>query len=146
MARFQFKLKPVLELRKYIEQEQKDTLAQERILLNQVQDELRNLREKFEFWSRTYIQSAESGTNPAEAVRMLRYIEELGSFIDKQVQLEAQQTVKVEKARLELIEKMKDRKTLDVLYDKQRFIHMENERIKTEKEIEEIVTGRLQLQ
>lgn len=143
MARFKFRLRPVHELRKYVEQEQMDILAQERLTLAQIQDEIRNLREKYEFWARKYIQSAEAGVSPAQVVQMLRYIEELGKLIDRQETQEAKQTVKVEEARLELIERMKDRKTLDVLLEKQQLLHRKTELAKEEKEIEEIVTGGL---
>jgi flagellar FliJ protein len=143
MARFKFRLKPIRELRKHIEQEYKDSLARERQILYGLQDEGKRLRDEFFFWSRQYMKNAEAGISPQEAVRINAYIEELNRLMDANEKADAAQSAVVEEARLELIEKMKDRKTLDTLYEKQFSSYTENERYKAERETEEMITSRL---
>ena len=143
MARFKFRLKPIRELRKHIEQEYKDSLARERQKLYELQDESQRLRNEFFFWSRQYMKNAEAGISPQEAVRINAYIEELNRLMDANEKADAAQSAVVEEARLELIEKMKDRKTLDTLYEKQFSSYTENERYKAERETEEMITSRL---
>lgn len=143
MSRFQFRLKPVQELRAHIEQEYKDVLARERIRLNELEDEKRQLENKFSFWSAQYLENAEIGMSPSDAVTINNYIEELKRLIVENENHRSAQTIVVEKARVELIDKMKDRKTMDVLYEKQLASFMEEDRHKTELEIEEMITSRL---
>jgi flagellar FliJ protein len=143
MARFKFRLKPIRELRRHIEQEYKDALSRERQSLYELQDEGKRLRGEFGFWSRQYIKNAEAGISPQEAVRINAYIEELNRLMDENDKAAAAQSTVVEDVRLELIEKMKDRKTLDTLYEKQFSSYTENEKYKAERETEEMITGRL---
>ena len=146
MARFTFRLKPVLELRRHLEQESRDALARERQVLSGLQDEGKRLSGEFKFWSRRYMKSAETGISPQEAVRISSYIEELNRLTEENAKAVARQNAVVEKERLALIEKMKDRKTIETLYDKQLAAFTENERKKAEKETEEIIAGRLYAQ
>jgi flagellar FliJ protein len=143
VGRFKFRLKPVQDLRQHMEQESKDAHARERQRLNKLEDEGIRLRSKFIFWSAQYMKNAQAGMSPQEAVRMNNYIEELNRLIDENDKLTAAQAIAVEKARLELIEKMKDRKTMDKLYEKQFSSYTENERYKAEREVEEMITSRL---
>jgi flagellar FliJ protein len=89
------------------------------------------------------MKNAEAGISPQEAVRINAYIEELNRLMDANEKADAAQSAVVEEARLELIEKMKDRKTLDTLYEKQFSSYTENERYKAERETEEMITSRL---
>jgi flagellar FliJ protein len=143
MARFKFRLKPIQELRKHIEQEHKDALSREQQKLYELQDEGKRLKGEFTFWSRQYMRTAEAGISPQEAVRINTYLGELNSLIEGNDKAVAAQSIVAENARLELIEKMKDRKTLDTLYEKQFSSYTENERYKAERETEEMVTSRL---
>jgi flagellar FliJ protein len=143
MVRFKFRLESVQNLRRHVEQEQRDALARERQKLYELQDELKRLGGEFRYWSREYIKSAQAGMSPPEAIRINAYIWELSRLIESSEKMAAEQNTAVEKARLELIEKMTERKTLDRLYEKQFSSYTENEQKKEEHEVEELSMGRL---
>ena len=143
MASFNFRLRSVHELRRHIENEYKDTHEAE----NQKLRELLNLGSKLlsehKHWSQQYIKIASEGMSPTQAIRLGSYIEELLRQIrENELQIENQAEV-VEKARLELIEKMKERKTLDKLYEKQYAEFTASDLLKTEKEIEDLIKIRM---
>lgn len=143
MSRFQFRLKPVQELRAHIEQEYKDALANEQLRLHALEDERKQLEHKFSFWSAQYLSNAEIGMSPSDAVTIHHYIEELKRLLAENQNRLSAQNIAVEQARAALIDKMKDRKTMDLLYEKQLAGFMEEERHKTELEIEEMIASRL---
>jgi len=143
MAAFKFRLMSVLELRRHAERDQKDTLARERQLLAELMDESKRLLGELRFWSRQYLKNAEAGMSPPEAIRINAYLEELGRLLEENEKQAELQAAAVEKARLELIERMKERKPLDTLYDKQLTSFTELERVKEEHLVEEMVMSRL---
>lgn len=143
MSHFQFRLKPVQELRAHIEQDYKDALAREQFMLHALEDEKSQLENKFSFWSAQYLSNAEIGMNPSDAMTINNYIEELKRLLAENQNHLSAQNIAVEKARAALIEKMKDRKTMDVLYEKQLASFMQEESHKSELEIEEMITSRL---
>jgi flagellar protein FliJ len=140
--KFKFRLQSVYDLRQHLESEQKDKLEKERQKLMELFAERENFKKNFELWSRRYMGLAGGGMTPTEAVRIGRYLDDL----DKKIILISRQIEKqndlVEKERLILIERMRDRKTMETLYDKQfeRFRYDENK--KEEKEIEELISSR----
>lgn len=139
---FRFRLQTVYDLKQHMEDEQKDTLARERIKLDNLTAEEQSFKQKLMFWSRRYLSSASEGISPIEVVQIGRYIEELNQNIIKTGrQIERQKAV-VERERQLLIEKMKERKTLETLHDKQlkRFKYEQGK--EQEKEIEELISSR----
>jgi flagellar FliJ protein len=145
MAGFKFRLQTVYELRKHVEKEHKDQLSRERHTLIMLQETGKTLQTELERCSQKYMSCANEGMSPDEAVRMDSYIRDLNRLIVENEKSVVDQSVAVENARLALIEKMKDRKTLDSLYEKQSGSFFEDESRKTEKEIEEMISGRLAL-
>lgn len=139
---FRFRLQTVYDLKQHMEDEQKDALARERIKLDNLAAEEQSLKQKLMFWSKRYLSSASEGISPIEVVQIGRYIEELNQNIIKTGrQIERQKAV-VERERQLLIEKMKERKTLETLHDKQleRFKYEQGK--EQEKEIEELISSR----
>lgn len=143
MKRFRFKLQPVLDLRCHLENEQKDALTRERQKLAELQLEEEQLRKKSEYWSNEYLKKADSGMMAEEAVRIDNFIQELSRQIAEVLKKQEVQAEVVEKTRIELVNKMKDRKTLDKLFEKQsdKFYYEENH--KDEKAVEELITERM---
>lgn len=142
MGRFVFRLQPVYDLRKHAEKEQQDALARERQKLLEIERAGAALQAAFGNWSAAYVRSAREGMTPPEALRISNYIDELGHRLEENQKQAQQQNGVVEKERLLLIEKMKERKTLDKLYEKQLNAYREAERLRDEQEIEERVAGR----
>lgn len=143
MANFRFRLQSVYDLRKHVEKEHVDRLSRERHTLRLLERQAEQLKAELAHWAQKYLRSAKEGMRPAEAVRINRYIEELNRRLAENDQETRKQRAAVEKARLLLIEKMKDRKTFDTLYDKQRKTFLQEQSRKTEKEIEELIAAGL---
>jgi flagellar FliJ protein len=141
-VKFKFRLQSVYDLRQHMESEQKDELARERQKMDELVAEEQKLRESFALWSEHYMRSASTGISPKDAVLISNYLDELDKNIVITGRKIEQQNAVVERERLLLIERMKDRKTMDSLYDKQldRFTY-EQGRL-DEKEIEELITSR----
>ena len=140
--KFKFRLQTVFDLKQHLENEQKDVLLRERNTLDELVNEEQKLKGKFLTWSKRYIESANCGMSPIEAVRMGQYLEELQKNIEKVAKSIERQNAVVERERLLLIERMKDRKTMETLYGRQleRFDYEEGR--KQEKELEELISSR----
>ena len=139
---FKFRLQTVFDLRQHLEDEQKDTLSRERVKLNELEAELQTLKNELLGWSQRYRESAGSGISPAEVMRIVRYLEELQKNINLQERSIERQNAVVERERLLLIEKMKERKTIEALCGKQRERFEYEESKRQEKEIEELISSR----
>lgn len=140
--KFKFRLQTVYDLRQHLESEQKDALTRERQKLNELVASKEELKASFKEWSKRYMLLAGKGMSPQDAVRIGQYLDEIDrNIIIVSRQIEKQQ-LNVENERKLLIEKMKDRKSMEKLFDKQRerFIYDENK--KEEKEIEELISTR----
>jgi flagellar FliJ protein len=143
MPVFKFRLQSIFDLRVHIENEQKDIYAAENVRLSELDVKREKLGQKFDQWSLKYMNEAESGINATDASQIHNYLDDLKELIrrtDKQI--EVQQQV-VENERLNLIEKMKDRKTLENLKDRQHKFFCEAIQKKDEKEIEETLIANL---
>lgn len=140
--KFKFRLQSVFDLRKHMEDEQKDALGRERQILQKMNEEKASLERKFGLWSKRYLALADEGMSPHEAVRIGAYLNDLSKHIKAAEKGIERQTANVERERLLLIEKMKDRKTIESLYGKQREQFLHEFAKKEEKEIEELITSR----
>lgn len=140
--KFKFRLQTVFDLKQHMESEQKDALARERQKLNELVAEQQKLKDKFKLWSARYLESAKTGMSPSDAVLVGRYLDELQKSIIKAGREIERQNAVVERERLLLIEKMKERKTIETLHDKQRERFCYEEGRRQEKEIEELITSR----
>lgn len=140
--KFKFRLQTVFDLKQHMESEQKDALARERQKLNELVGHEQELKNKFKSWSARYLESAQTGMSPSDAVLVGRYLEELQKSIIKAGREVERQNAVVEHERLLLIEKMKERKTVETLHDKQRERFNYEEDRRQEKEIEELITSR----
>ena len=143
MGRFQFRLQALYDLRRHMEKEQKDALAREKQRLDALRAEAERLSDQFSCWSRKYLVCGEQGMSPAQAAQISGYLSELERLIRENARQTVRQEAEMEKARQALVEKMKDRKVMDTLHDKQQASFQAQERLKDEKEIEEIISNRL---
>lgn len=142
MMNFKFRLQTVYDLRQHLEDEQKDALNAARQKLNELIAARDHLNYRFEIWSKKYVDLAEHGMSPADAVRIGQYLEDLRKQIALTTrQIEKQEQV-VERERIILIEKMKERKTIESLYNKQKERFIYEETIKEEKVLEDLITSR----
>lgn len=140
--KFNFRLQSVFDLRKHLEDEQKDALGRERQILQKMTEEKEYLERQFDAWSKKYLDMADKGMRPSDAVRIGTYLNDIVMNIRTASKNIERQTANVERERLLLIEKMKDRKTIESLYGKQKQQFLYEESKKEEKEIEELITSR----
>lgn len=146
MPRFKFRLQSIFDLRVHIENEQKDVYTVENIRLSELFETKGSLTSKFDLWSLKYMNAAEIGINVADASQIYHYLDDLKELIRRtEKQIEVQSQV-VENERLILIEKMKDRKTLENLKERQFKLFCEEMQKKEEKDIEEIIVSTLSRQ
>lgn len=140
--KFKFRLQAVYDLRKHLEEEQKDAMAAAQQKLHQFEEERDELERKFAVWSKKYLDLADKGMSPEEAVRIGRYLDDLRKDTLLALRKIEKQTLEVEEQRRLLAERMKERKSIETLHDKQkeRFIFEENK--KEEKELESLLTSR----
>lgn len=140
--KFKFRLQTVYDLRQHLESEQKDALSRERQKLSELEAEKDGLAEKFSTWSKKYMDMAGAGMSPQDAVLIGQYLDDINKNTEIVSRKIAKQNEVVEKERLLLIEKMKDRKCLEKLYEKQRERFIYDMGKKEEQEIEELITSR----
>jgi flagellar FliJ protein len=143
MSQFKFRMQSIFDLRVHIEHEQKDVYTAENIRLRELFETKENLKAKFDLWALKYMNAAEIGINAADASQIYHYLDELKELLRRtEKQIEVQHQV-VENERIVLIEKMKDRKTLENLKDRQFKLFWEEMQKKEEKDIEEIIVSTL---
>lgn len=139
---FKFRLQTVFDFREHLESEQKDALNAARQKLDELVTARDVLNSTFEMWSKKYMKLAGDGMSPADAVRIGQYLDDLRKQIVLTTRQIEKQEAAVERERLLLIEKMKDRKTIESLYDKQKERFLYDEDKKSEKELEDLITSR----
>ncbi len=142
MQKFKFRLAPVRNLRQYAEREQKDVLAREQYALRLLEQEEEALREAERQWSARYLQVCGAGAVPAEMMRIQTFLAELRARRKDNAARTLRQAEAVEQARQSLLAKMQARKIIDALYEKQIRAYRLEQKIQTEKEIEEQITAR----
>lgn len=140
--KFKFRLQSVFDLKKHLEEEQKDAMAAAQQKLRELEAQRDELVNKHKTWSQKYMSLAKKGMTPSEAVRIGQYLDDLRKDIIVAGRNIEKQTAEVEKQRQLLVERMKERKTFESLYEKtkERF-KLEEER-KEEKALEDLITSR----
>lgn len=137
MARFRFRLQAVQELRHHAEKEQQDELLREKQRLDGLQEESDRLAAAFSHWSLWYLENSSHGMPAAEIVRLRGYLDELARRIrENAAQVERQQSA-VERARTELVERMRERRTVDMLRDRKFAEYRLEESRRADKELED---------
>lgn len=140
--KFQFRLQTVFDLKKHLEKEQRDAMAAAQQKLKDLYEERDQINLRYAEWSKKYLAMAESGMSPEKAVRTGQYLDDLrkdGILATRKIE---KQKEEVEKQRILLIEKMKERKTIESLYEKQKERFQFDENKKEEKALEDLITSR----
>lgn len=143
MKAFHFRLESVLKLRQYAEKQQKDALGREMLMLHRLEEEGKKLAEADRIWSGTCLSLCKKGTGPAEMMRIQTYLSELRKGQTENRRRQKTQSNAVEQARTALMEKVKDRKMLDALYEKQLLAYHDEEKKQAENEIIDLLSTRL---
>lgn len=140
--KFKFRLQSVFDLKKHLEEEQKDAMAAAQQKLRELEAERDELINRHKTWSSKYMLLAKKGMTPVEAVRIGQYLDDLRKDIIVAGRNVEKQTLEVEKQRQLLVERMKERKTIESLYDKTKERFKLEEEKKEEKALEDLITSR----
>lgn len=143
MQKFRFRLQQVLEYRGHLEDESKDRLAMEQGKLARLLAEGKRLADETARWSRNYLDTAREGLTPVEADRIHCYMKDLGRLQEENRRQAAKQSETVEQVRAELLERMRERKIMETLRDRQKARFEKEERRREEQAVEELVVSRL---
>lgn len=143
MKKFVFHLAPVQSLRAYAEKQQKDVLAREQQALNLLEDEAARLEEQKAAWSRRYLRLCEQGARPLQLVRIQTFLSDVRARQAENGRRVRAQRETVENARQLLLERVRDRKSMDALYQKQLSAYAYEQKLQSEKELEDQVSSRL---
>ncbi|MCL2707491.1 MAG: flagellar export protein FliJ [Defluviitaleaceae bacterium] len=140
MARFVFRLQPLLNVKEQIEDQKEIEYGQALRRL----DEERKAKERLERQRESQIvlfrESLEKGINPAEARRYNNTIERLKNRIKEQIKRIEAAEAYAEKKRVELVEAMKQRKMLDSIKDNRLETYKQGEKLAEQKQVDELVS------
>ena len=142
MKKFVFRLAAVQNLRVYAEKQQKDVLAREQQALALLEKEETELTAREADWSHRYLQFCEQGTSPQRLAQVQAYLSEQRARRRENAHKQRTQHAAVEKARELLLEKVRERKSMDALYQKQLKAYLYEQKLQAEKELEDQVSVR----
>lgn len=143
MRRFHFRLASLQDLRRHSEQESKDRLMRERLRLTELMRESDRIMLETRRWSQRYLKMAQQGIRPIDSMRIDAYLSELARLKEENEKAVGAQESVVEKARADLTDKMKERKTIDRLRERQMQSFMLEESRRDEKLLEDQIQGRM---
>ena len=140
MARFNFRLQPLLNVKEQIEEQKEIEYA---LAIKRHEEEKRKLRLLFDFrvaQIEEFRTSLKSEIDPAKTKRYNNVLERLKDRIKEQeVKVEAAAAFR-EKKRLELIEAMQERKMLDNVKEKRFEDYLEDEKLAEKRQVDELVS------
>lgn len=142
MGRFHFRLQAVQELRQHAEKEQQDALLRERRRLDALMTKSTRLADDFTRWSGRYLESGSRGLPALEMARIRAYLDELSGQIACNAAKIREQEAVVERERLRLVERVKERRIIDTLHDKKYTAFTQQQRRSSYKELEDQMAGR----
>lgn len=143
MGAFHFRLQSVLNMKQQLEKEQKEAFSQANAKLDELTEFGEKIENEYRRWSSSYIRAARTGTSPSDAIRICSYLSELQQLMEKNRERVEQQTEEVESQRVLLIEKMRERKLMETLRDRQCERFTKEEQKKQEKETEDMILARI---
>ncbi|MDR3240125.1 MAG: flagellar export protein FliJ [Clostridiales bacterium] len=143
MGKFQFRLQGYLDLKEKMEDQRKMEYGQAAAVLEREKQKLTRFEKERQTsldTLRVKLQAGGAGFAPDEITRTQGYLDLARNKIarqEEQVRLAAAET---EKKRLDLVEAVKDRKTLEKLKDKAREEFLREEQLAEQKIVDEIVS------
>lgn len=143
MESFTFRLQPVLKLKQQLEKEQKEQFSRVISKLNELLAYKEELENSYQLWSQKYLGETSVGVSSHEAGQICRYLLRLRETMEQNESKIKTQSEEVEKQRTVLIEKIKERKLLETLRERQYKRFMEEEQRKQEKAVEEMIISRM---
>jgi flagellar FliJ protein len=140
MARFSFRLQPLLKVKEQIEEQKEIEYGQALRKLEEEKQKLKMLHMKREENIRDFRESLHTGIRPPDIRRYNDTLEMLKRrIIDQEKRIEAAEAF-VEKKRLELVEAMKERKMLDTVKEKRFEEYILDEKLAEQKQVDERVS------
>ncbi|MDR1704939.1 MAG: flagellar export protein FliJ [Clostridiales bacterium] len=142
MAKFEFRLAGVLNLREKLEKQKEQEYAKALKKLEEERLKEKLLRDHKDVCVNTLAELMEDRLDPPEMVRYNDFIEVLKERISLQVLAVNTAAQKAEDKRLELVEAMKARKTLERLREQALEEFIEEEKHSEQKQVDQVVSYR----
>ncbi|MDR2182788.1 MAG: flagellar export protein FliJ [Clostridiales bacterium] len=140
MAKFRFRLQSVLSIKEKVEDLKKNEFGKAVTALAQAQRAKAEMEATRANAIEDFRRQIDEGINPAAFARYNGFIDKMKILIKQQEQVVAQAEAFVELKRQELVEAMRDRKTLETLRDNDFEEHLEEEKKLEQKLVDEIVS------
>ena len=140
MAKFNFRLAPILRIKEKVEDLKKNEFGKAIVELEGERTRLAALEGDRTACIQSFRASLNKGVAPDEIRQHNIYLDKLKVLIKQQHIVIARAEEKVEQKRKELVEAMRDRKALDVLKENERLEFLEEEKRSEQKSVDEIVS------
>ena len=140
MARFKFRLQSVLSIKEKVEDLKKNEFGKAVMALAEAQRVKADMETARENCIEDFRRGIDVGIDPAAFARYNHYIEKMKWLIKRQEQVVAEAEAFVEIKRQELVEAMRDKKTLETLRDNDFEEFLVEEKKQEQKIVDEIVS------
>ncbi|MDR2167851.1 MAG: flagellar export protein FliJ [Clostridiales bacterium] len=140
MAKFNFKLAPILSIKEKIEDLKKNELAKAIMALEAEKAKLAQLRQTRADCIESFRNSINTGVKPIDIRQHNIFLDRLKVLIREQKEAIVRAEAKVEEARLALVEAMRERKSLDKLKENDYEEYLVEEKKAEQKGIDEVVS------
>ena len=142
MARFKFRLQSVLTVKEKVEDLKKNEFGKAVSALAEARAKKAEMEAMRENCIDEFRKGIDEGIDPTAFKRYNLYIEKIKLMIKRQEQVIAEAEAYVEEKRAELVEAMRDRKTLETLRDNDFEEFLSEEKKQEQKIVDEIVSYR----
>ena len=142
MAKFVFRLGSVLGIKEKVEDLKKNEFGKAMMELAQARRAKAEMEQERDHNINEFRNSVSAGINPLEIHRYNLYIEKLKQMIIRQDRLIAKAEAYAEQKRAELVEAMRDRKTLETLKENDYEEFLNEEKKAEQKVVDEIISYR----
>ncbi|MCL2572964.1 MAG: flagellar export protein FliJ [Defluviitaleaceae bacterium] len=142
MPKFKFRMQSVLSIKEKVEDLKKNEFGKAMAALAEAQRVMVEMQQARENCIEDFRNGISGGIDPAAFKRYNLYLEKMKLAIKRQAFVVEQCEVFVEQKRQELVEAMRDRKTLETLRDNDYEEHLTEEKKQEQKIVDEIVSYR----
>jgi len=140
LAKFKFRLQSVLSIKEKVEDLKKNEFGKAMMALAQAQQQLAQMEATRQAAIDDFRRDIGSGVDPAAFQRYNLFINKMKLLIKQQEQVVAQAEAFVEIKRKELVEAMRDKKTLETLRENNYEEYLIEEKQQEQKVVDEIVS------
>jgi flagellar FliJ protein len=140
MARFNYRLQTILNVKKQMEDKAKNELASNIQVLNKEQQKLQDIVQGRDSCYRRVVQESKEGLDVQRLIQYSRYLNAMNIQLNSQYESVNRASMNVDIHREKLVSVAKEKKMLETLKDKKMQEHKYNELKEEEKRVDEVVS------